>query len=96
MIAESRTHSDKLMLKFHPPGYEYPLELPVILRGSRRNSGAWTWNGDHKNPTLRPSIRTRWGTDKTLHFWLNDGKCKFLNDSSEFAGLTLPLLELNQ
>jgi hypothetical protein len=39
--------------------------LPVITRGSRRQSPCWTWNGDVEAPTLKPSIRTRGRRDVT-------------------------------
>jgi len=39
--------------------------LPVILKGSRRSSPCWSWNGDVEIPTLKPSIRTSGSRDIT-------------------------------
>lgn len=86
----------KRYLRFWPHGYEYPLELPVITRGTREGTGAWTWNGSLEKPTLRPSIRTtHGGTGLVSHYWLNDGECQHLGDSTDgLAGQTLPLKPL--
>jgi len=70
------------------------LTLPVILKGSRANSGCWTWNGDTEKPTLRPSVLTE-SHEYRCHSWINDGKTQFLNDSShELAGKTVDLLDI--
>lgn len=88
-----------MRLTFQPPGYKHPIELPVITKGSRSDSGCWTWNGDAEMPTLRPSIRTKHSgayEGKVSHLWLNDGMCQFLPDSTDGnAGQTLPLLDLD-
>ncbi len=68
--------------------------LPVILKGSRKDTGCWSWNGDINNPTIKPSIRTQNGVD-VCHTWINDGKVQFLDDCThELAGQTLDLLEV--
>ena len=59
-------------LTFHPHGYEYPLELPVITSGRREGTNRWTWNGDLEKPTLRPSIKTTHSTRKISHLWLTE------------------------
>jgi len=84
----------KRYLRFWPHGgYEYPLELPVITSGTREGTGAWTWNGSLEKPTLRPSIRsTHGGSGLVSHYWLTDGECQHLGDSTDgLAGQTLPL-----
>jgi hypothetical protein len=68
--------------------------LPVILKGSRDESHAWTWNGDTDKPTLRPSILTQNHLHR-CHTWVNDGKAQFLDDCShEQAGKTVELLDV--
>ena len=69
--------------------------IPVILRGSRKGTCCWSWNGDTEKPTLKPSISTTDGTHK-CHTFVNDGMVKFLADCThEFAGKTLPLNEVD-
>jgi len=34
--------------------------LPVILKGKREGTKCWSWNGDTEQPTLKPSILTRY------------------------------------
>ena len=78
--------------------------IPIQLKGTRKDTGNWSWNGDTEKPTLHPSILTkggRWDEDMTeyteyvCHSFVNDGEVKFLNDCShEFAGQTLPLLDV--
>lgn len=71
------------------------LTLPVITKGSRKDSISWTWNGDTESPTLKPSVLTR-AHNFTCHSFVNDGKAQFLSDCShEFAGQTVELLEVN-
>lgn len=95
MLASVREYNGRTLLAFHPPGYEYPLELPVITSGSRKGTECWSWNGSLDSPTLKPSIKTSFGNGDIIHLWLNDGMCKFLNDTTnETAGKTLPLKEL--
>ncbi len=69
--------------------------IPVILKGDRRGTNCWSWNGDTEKPTLKPSILTTDGTH-TCHTWVNDGKAIFLPDCThELAGKTLDLLEVD-
>lgn len=86
----------KSFLRFHPNGYKFPIELPVITSGTREGTGAWTWNGSVEKPTLRPSIKTtHGGSGLVSHLWLNDGICQHLEDSTDgLAVQTLPLLPL--
>lgn len=75
--------------------------IPVILRGSRKDTGCWTWNGDTEKPTLHPSILTEgYGFTDQLHrchTWVNDGMAQFLPDCShELAGQTVELLDITQ
>jgi hypothetical protein len=61
-------------------------QLPVITKGSRDKSNAWTWNGDLEKPTLRPSVRTTYHNGKEMteiHYWLNDGVCICLSDCKD-------------
>ena len=53
---EKATHV-KLKLPF-PTGEMF---IPVMLKGTREGTGKWTWNGDTKNPTLRPSLLVQSG-----------------------------------
>jgi len=89
--------------------------IPVILKGTRRNTGFWSWNGDVDAPTLHPSILTRGKRDLTdeetdmvlsgspldlqvtrCHSFVNNGRVKFLDDSShELAGRELPLEDVD-
>lgn len=83
-------------LRFHPHGYESPVMLPVITRGARAGTNAWTWNGSVESPTLRPSIKTTHADCTVSHVWLNDGACQYLDDSTDGnAGKTLPLQPLD-
>ena len=95
MKTKTREYAGRTLLTFHPHGYEYPLELPVITSGSRDEANAWTWNGDSEKPTIKPSVKTDHGNKKISHFWLEAGECQFLCDSTDgLAGQTLPLLDL--
>ncbi len=87
-----------MFLKFHPHGYECPIELPVITSGSRDKSKAWTWNGDIEKPTLRPSVKTTHSENGSIsHLWLNDGVCQYLSDSTDgLAGQTHSLHDLQE
>lgn len=86
-----------------PAGFQ---TLPIITRGTRAGTGAWTWNGSVDAPTLRPSVAVNGffcADDENgerdepfaCHSWINDGKVQFLSDCThEFAGQTLDLLDL--
>lgn len=75
------------------------MQLPVITKGTREGTNAWTWNGDLEKPTLRPSVRTTYHNGKEMteiHYWLNDGVCDCLSDCKDGnSGKKLTLLELN-
>lgn len=76
------------------PGPTGLLTLPVIRQGAREGTGCWTWNGNTELPTLKPSVLTTCERFR-CHSWINDGQAVFLTDSShEFAGKTVPLLEV--
>ena len=86
---------DKGWLVLWPEGYERPISLPVITRGSRDEAQAWTWNGSTEKPTLKPSVKTTHANGKVSHIWLTDGMCQHLSDSTDgLAGQTLPLQSL--
>lgn len=76
------------------------MQLPVITKGKRQGTNAWTWNGDLDKPTLRPSVRTNYHNGKEMteiHYWLNDGIADCLGDCKDGnAGKKLTLLELEQ
>lgn len=73
-------------------------KLPVILKGKREGTNAWTWNGDLEKPTLRPSLRTTYYNGKEMteiHYWLNDGVCDCLSDCKDSnSGKKIELLEI--
>lgn len=72
--------------------------LPVITKGTREGSNAWTWNGDLEYPTLKPSIRTFYYNGKEMteiHYWLNDGKADCLSDCKDGnSGKKLKLINI--
>jgi len=73
--------------------------LPVVLgNATRAGTGSWSWTGGTEKPTLKPSIKTRQDWKKppvVCHSFVNDGKIKFLTDSThEFAGQTMDLLDV--
>lgn len=52
--AQNATH-----VELHMPGpIPYRL-IPVIIKGERRGTPCWSWNGDVNYPTLKPSILTK-------------------------------------
>lgn len=85
-------------LRLHTPGPFSNRILPVIIKGTRKDTPNWSWNGDIEKPTLKPSILTQGGCTekKTIcHCFVNDGKIQFLNDCThELAGQTLDLLDI--
>lgn len=86
---EEATH---VTLRF--PGPSGLRTLPVILHGSRDDTGCWTWNGSTDAPTLRPSIRTR-AHGFLCHSWVNDGHAVFLEDCThDLRGQTHEMLEV--
>lgn len=86
--------ADHLRLNF--PGPAGTLILPVILKGPRKDTGSWTWNGSIGSPTLRPSVRTR-GADYVCHSWVTDGSVNFLGDTTHsLAGQLVPLLPIDE
>jgi hypothetical protein len=71
--------------------------LPVITKGTRKGTNAWTWNGSLEKPTIRPSVRTNYHNGKEMteiHYWLNDGICDCLSDCKDGnKGKKIELLE---
>jgi hypothetical protein len=95
VFATLRERQGEHYLLFQPHGYEFPIALPVITRGSRDEARAWTWNGSLEKPTLKPSVKTTHVDGKISHIWLTDGMCQHLSDSTDgLAGQTLPLRSL--
>ena len=71
-----------------------PCDMPYRLIPVRGTNN-WTWNGDTEKPTLKPSILTTRYDGKRCHSFVGDGNVQFLADCShEFAGQTLPLLDV--
>lgn len=72
------------------------LNLPVITKGTRKNTGCWTWNGSTEKPTLKPSVLTKSGDLFRSHSFITDGKVQFLHDCShELSGKTVDLLDID-
>ena len=86
-------------LTFKPSEEIRLIQIPVITKGTREGTGAWSWNGDLEKPTLRPSIRTSYHNGKEMteiHYWLNDGICDCLSDCKDGnSGKKIELLELD-
>jgi hypothetical protein len=91
------TEAEYIKLKFPSPANT--IILPVITKGKREGTNAWTWNGKTDFPTLMPSIRTQIDKPSGLiicHSWVKNGKVQFLSDSThKNAGKTLDLLEVD-
>lgn len=100
-IRKTKTQENISLLTIQPFGMEFPTTIPVITKGSRDKTGAWTWNGSLDKPTVRPSVRTKYfnkeGKKVELHYWLNDGICKCLSDCTDGnAGKELELSNINE
>jgi Family of unknown function (DUF6527) len=74
------------------------MQLPVITKGTREGTNAWTWDGNLEKPTLRPSIRTTYHNGKELteiHYWLIEGVCHCISDCTDgSAGKLIPLIDV--
>lgn len=86
-------------LTFTPKGMMFETVIPVITKGKRENSNAWTWNGNLEHPTVRPSVRTKYpnkeGKIVVIHYWLNDGICQCLSDCTDGnANTNIELLDI--
>lgn len=84
------------------PGPTGRLMLPVQIKGTRAGTGNWTWNGDTKKPTLKPSVLVNGNRHlhnpavPRCHTWITDGQAQFLSDCThELAGQTLELLDVD-
>ena len=88
--------SEATHVELHMPGPISFRMLPVIIKGERRGTPCWTWNGEVDFPTLKPSIlSTGGGTGTRCHSFVNDGRVQFLTDTThEFSGMTVDLLEV--
>ena len=83
--------SDATHVWLNMPGPLSDRLIPVMLTGTRRRAGKWSWNGDVDRPTLKPSILTDTGVCK-CHSFVTDGRAKFLDDCShELAGKAVDL-----
>ena len=90
---EEMTH-----LQINFPSVANVQTLPAIVKGDRRDTPCWSWNGDTEKPTLKPSILAQGycydtETDFRCHSFITDGKIRFLADSTHhLAGSTVDLL----
>jgi hypothetical protein len=99
---------DATHLYINMPGPLGDVHLPVMIGGTRKDTGNWTWNGDVDKPTLKPSIkRTGYigkntcyddggpGRECVSHVWVNDGVVQYLDDTThELRGQKLELLDI--
>jgi len=94
---EQCTPEEATHLRLHLPGPLPNRILPVIIKGERRGTPCWSWNGSVDAPTVKPSILTKGGDgDEVCHSFVNDGMVQFLPDCSHaFAGKTVELLEID-
>lgn len=91
---EPCTTDEATHVQLRMPGPSKNLFIPVILKGSRADTGKWSWNGDTEKPTLRPSVLTR-GGDWVCHSWINDGEVVFLSDCThDLKDTTVALLDV--
>ena len=83
--------SEATMLYIDIPGPSGLVMLPVQIKGTRKGTGNWTWNGSMTSPTLHPSVLTKVG-DMRCHSFITDGMVKFLNDCThKYKGSITPL-----
>jgi len=82
MKSKLQNRNGKDYLQIFPHGYDFPILLPVITKGSRKDIDSWTWNGSLDKPTLKPSIKSTHTNGKISHIWLTNGICKYLSDST--------------
>ena len=95
---DAENTSEITHLEFNVPGPFPTRIIPVMLKGSRKGTGNWTWNGDLEKPTIKPSVLTTLELPNkkiVCHSFINDGKIQFLSDCTHsFAGQTLDLLDI--
>lgn len=61
--------------------------------------GGWEFNGSMERPTLKPSVRVRYGEhlDYVCHFFVQDGRIVYCGDSTHrLSGKTVELEELEE
>ena len=88
---EEATH-----VRLNMPGPLPDRIIPVILKGTRKGTKCWSWNGDTEKPTLKPSISTTNGR-VVCHTFVNDGEVRFLDDCTHsLAGNTVALNEVEE
>jgi len=84
-------------IALHLPGPISNRMMPIQIKGSRKGTGNWSWNGDVDKPTLKPSIKNDFRPHEQLveHIWINEGQVIFLKDTThDLAGKTLDLLDV--
>ena len=90
---------DATHIMLNLPGPTGMIRLPVMIHGQRQGTPNWSWNGSTDNPTVRPSVLTRFAKgdkEEICHSWIGEGKIAFLLDSThEFSGKTMELLEVD-
>lgn len=88
---EEATH-----LHLYFPGPTELITLPVQIKGTRKGTDNWTWNGSIENPTLRPSVLCNKNTPRRCHSWVTDGVVNFLEDTRhDMAGQSVSLLDID-
>lgn len=95
-MPEAATH-----LKLNLPGPPQTRErvIPIQTSGTREGTPNWTWNGDVEQPTLRPSLNTKWegGDGRVIicHSHVEGGHAHFLSDTThEYSGHDIRLLDV--
>ena len=69
--------------------------IPIQIKGTRKGTGNWSWNGSVDSPTLKPSVLSK-QPPIVCHSFVTDGKIHFLADCThEHAGKTLDLLNVD-
>ena len=85
--AKTRDEKEKLYLFFCPGCETYHY---VRTEGQQPT---WSLSGlENDKPTVKPSIRVRYGNNEVCHLFITDGKIQFLNDCThKLAGKTVTI-----
>lgn len=69
------------------------LTLPVIIKGDRKGTNNWSWNGSLEKPTLKPSLLIGVPPNQ-VHIFVTDGQVIYLEDNApEVAGSVVDLID---
>ena len=56
----------------------------------------WTFNGDLEKPSFSPSLLARWPENNVCHFFVQEGRIRFLSDCThELKGKTVELEKID-